>query len=839
MKRKVLALITGIATSGLALGQAGTFDAGFDAGTGADQGVRSIMLQPDGKAVVGGNFLNFDGATANRLIRLNEDGSTDASFNAGSGANAIITAVVRQPDGKLLIAGNFSNYNGTNRRRVARLNADGTLDAGFNAGTGPDQRVDAMALQPDGKVLIAGLFVSVNGTARNRVARLNANGSLDAGFNPGSGANADVKTLALQADGKVVIGGAFTSFNGTARNRVARINADGSLDGTFDPGSGCDAPVWSVAVQVDGKVVVTGEFATVGGVTRNRIARMDPGGALDVSFHPILGLFDISGAIGRCVALHGGGKILVGGTFTMANGVTQNRIARFNTNGSLDNTFTTGGGAGGSIWTIATRPNGKILVGGGFASFAGNAVGRIAQLNGDDCPELGANIGATCNDGNPLTDNDVVSAQCVCMGECAGNQVMLHFTTDADADQIGWEISDAVGNVMFTGGLTSANDNSSVTVPVCLGTVPGDACYGFRVLDSFGDGIANGGWELRTLDDKLLLADDFSDGNVSPASPTASAGYGTSHPFCLPKGPADIALTECGIFTNNLLNKVYCNKVTGATQYEFEFSDPDAGFMRRITTNRNYVIFNEIVSNPLIPGVKYFARVRSNVAGPLATAHFGSGCEMGLGVAETLTCSELITAPAYGHSCNEERAFHAGDNFIYAIPVVGATEYQFRIFNEDEGYDETFSRNTYILELGWGNAVAPPLLDGNTYNVEVNVKVSGLYTGFCPSTCTITINNALLGGRLVQATTHAMLWPNPVRNGSVNLDLAGLADATQHIAVEVKDIYGKQVFEQAFTNDAARFSTLLQLPENLATGVYLVNIAVNGESTVQRLSIIK
>ncbi|MBP8822447.1 MAG: T9SS type A sorting domain-containing protein [Flavobacteriales bacterium] len=838
MKRKVPVLFTAFTVAGLAFGQTGTFDASFNTGTGADNGVRTIAVQPDGKAVVGGNFTSFNGAAVNRIVRLNVDGSTDPGFGPGTGANDVITAVAMQADGKVLIAGSFTSYNGTNRRRVARLNADGTLDGTFNPGTGPNQRVDAIVVQPDGKVLIAGTFVSVNGSSRNRVARLNANGTLDGSFNPGTGANGDVKALALQPDGKVLVGGSFTSYNGTARNRLARVNADGGLDASYGPGTGCNAPVWDMVAQPDGRVVIAGEFSAYNGTTRNRIARTNADGSLDVSFFPVSGLFDVAGAVGRRLALHGGGKILVGGSFTLANGVTHNRIARFNTNGSVDSGFNSGGGASGGIWAVATRPNGKILVGGGFTAFASNSVGRVAQLNGDDCPVLGVNIGAPCDDGNPLTQNDVVSAQCVCMGDCGGNQVMLHFTTDANADQIGWEITDSQNNVLFTGGLTAGDDNSTVVVPVCLGSTPVEACYGFRLMDSFGDGIADGGWELRTVDGKLLLADDFANGSVSPAAPPASATYGGSHGFCLPEGPAAIALTECGIFTNNLLNKVYCNKVTGANQYQFEFADPDAGFIRRITTNRNYVIFNEMVSNPLTPGVTYFARVRSNVAGPVESAHFGSGCEMGLGIAETLTCSELISAPAYGHSCNEERTFNSGYSFIYAIPVMGATEYQFRIFNDAEGYDQTFSRNTYILELAWNNTVAPPLLDGNTYNVEINAKVSGAYTGFCPSTCTITINNAELGGRLVQTTTQAMLWPNPVQNGLVNLDLNNLSGGAHQISVDVQDIYGKRVFTQAFSNTGDRFSTLLQLPGTLSSGVYLVNITVDGTSTVHRVSMV-
>ncbi|MBS1545931.1 MAG: T9SS type A sorting domain-containing protein, partial [Bacteroidetes bacterium] len=391
------------------------------------------------------------------------------------------------------------------------------------------------------------------------------------------------------------------------------------------------------------------------------------------------------------------------------------------------------------------------------------------------------------------------------------------------------------------------------------GNAPVSACYGFHLYDSFGDGLGGvGNWQLRTTDGKVLLGDDFATGYSSPDFAPASPGYGSNHSFCLPPGPANIAATECGIFNNLPGNKVYCNKVTGATQYQFEFSDPDAGFIRRIVRTTNYVHFWDMVASPLLPGVKYFARVRTNVAGPVASAHWGSGCEMA--IAPPVPCSQLIMAPSYGHSCNETRAFNPSTNnsFIYATPVVAATEYQFRIFNTSEGYDQTFIRSTYILQLKWNSSVAPPLVNGSTYNVEINVKANGVYSGFCPSTCTITIDNTgtLLGADMAQASFgEATLWPNPVRDGLVNLSITGLSAGSpaddpattagdpaltpQRISVDVQDIYGKQVLVREFGNSGDRFSTVLQLPGDLASGVYLVNITVNGKRTVQRLSIIK
>ena len=174
--------------------------------------------------------------------------------------------------------------------------------------------------------------------------------------------------------------------------------------------------------------------------------------------------------------------------------------------------------------------------------------------------------------------------------------------------------------------------------------------------------------------------------------------------------------------------------------------------------------------------------------------------------------------------------------------MTGANEYRFRIFNLSEGYDQTFIRSTYILQLQWSATVAPPLVNGSTYNVEVNVGVNGVYSGFCPSSCTITITNP--GGRpeasMVQTTFgQATLWPNPVRDGQVNLSISGIQDADQNITVDIQDIYGKQVFAKEFGNSGERFTTILDLPSDIASGVYMVNIAVNGNRTVQRLSIIR
>ena len=150
------------------------------------------------------------------------DGSLDPSFDPN--ANGVIERLVVQPDGKILIGGAFTEVDGTTRNRIARLMPDGLLDLSFDPGTGADISLRTVIVLPDGKILIGGSFTQFNGTPRNKIARLMLNGSLDLSFDPGAGINPGlIRTLAMQRDGKILIGGLFTSFNGTPHKIITRL----------------------------------------------------------------------------------------------------------------------------------------------------------------------------------------------------------------------------------------------------------------------------------------------------------------------------------------------------------------------------------------------------------------------------------------------------------------------------------------------------------------------------------------------------------------------------------------------------------------------------------------
>jgi uncharacterized delta-60 repeat protein len=492
----------------------GSLDTGFNPGTGATNSIFSTSVQSDGKILIGGTFTSYNGTGRNRIARLNADGSLDTGFNPGSGAESFILSISLQPDGKILIGGGFTSYNATARNRIARLNADGSLDTGFNPGSGANNSLQSITVQVDGKILIGGFLTSYNGTGLNRIARVNADGSLDNGFNPVTGANGLVAPIALQADGKILIGGQFTSYNDIGRNRIARLNANGSLDTGFNPGTGTSGPIFSIALQADGKILIGGDFFDYNGTGRNRIARLNAEGGLDTGFNPG------SGADNQVwsIATQGDGKILIGGFFTSYNGTGRNRIARLNTDGSLDTGFNPGTGANTSLLSITVQPDGKILIGGGFTSYNGTGRNRIARLNANGSLDTGFNPGtgasntirstAVQSDGKILIGGDFTSYN------GTGRNYIARLNTDGSLDS-GFNpgagangtirsivvLSD--GKILIVGEFTSYNGTGRNRIARL--NADGSLDTGFNP----GTGANNQVWSIATQGDGKILIGGF------------------------------------------------------------------------------------------------------------------------------------------------------------------------------------------------------------------------------------------------------------------------------------------------------------------------------------------
>lgn len=297
---------------------------------------------------------------------------SDDQFNPDASDN--VSALAVQTDGKILAGGSFATIGGLARVRIGRLLANGHGDTTFDPGAaGANATVHTLAIQTDGKILVGGAFTTFAGELRSYLARVSSAGTLDASFNPG--ASGTVKTMAVQTDGKILVGGEFAaSLGGQVRTFIGRLNADGSLDTSFNPT--VDGFVHALAVQTDGKILMGGDFTTIGGAGRARIARLNADGSPDFAFVVTNANNTVSS-----LAIQADGKILVGGVFTTIGGQDRNRIARLTTDGSVDTNFNPN--ADNPVNAIAVQPDGKILVGGTFTTLGVTARPRIGRLNLD------------------------------------------------------------------------------------------------------------------------------------------------------------------------------------------------------------------------------------------------------------------------------------------------------------------------------------------------------------------------------------------------------------------------------------------------------------------------
>ncbi len=394
-----LASSNGVTTSAVPVSQnAGTLDQSFDPGLGvasdlSPNGVYAMVVLTNGQIIVGGQFTTVDGQARTNLARLNSDGSVDSTFNltfASDFSSSSINAVVLLPDGQMLIGGRFSAVNGTRRTGLARLNQDGSVDATFPAVlTGAADSVSAMARQPDGKIIIFGSFARINGLIRPNAARLNANGTIDPSFNAGNSAVAysGVKRIILQPDGKLLCNVSQYNFSTQLSTNLVRLNSDGVLDNSFQPVL-ADFPLQqSIALQPDGKALLVGYFKTINGTARVGAARFLTNGALDTAFSLMNshGTIYTNGGTLDFVAVQPDGKILLGGAFYTAPHSVIPSVARFLPDGTFDTSFQPAEFyvPNNRIYASAFLPSGNLLIGGEFIDLNGYSRQGIARLHGD------------------------------------------------------------------------------------------------------------------------------------------------------------------------------------------------------------------------------------------------------------------------------------------------------------------------------------------------------------------------------------------------------------------------------------------------------------------------
>lgn len=462
--------------------------------------VRAVALDSKGRIVIGGDFTQVDGVARNYVARLNGDGSLDTTFSPGVGPSIVssypkltsqVFAVAVQPDDHVIVGGSFNSATPSNsttavtRNNLVRFDATGAIDP-FDAN--PNAAVRAVAVDAQGRILIGGGFTAVGPTGatttRNRIARLNADGTVDATFDP----NADnaIAAIAVQIDGKIVIGGYFTTLQPPSESAVvtashlARLNSDGSIDHTFAPSVGGN--VVAVALASDGGVLIGGDFTqiyTAGGISYSRgyAAKLTGTGDVDANFNPAVN------AEVDAFAQQQDGKVVIGGYFTRAQpaglsaAVVRNHLARILVDGALDTAFQVD--AGGRILAEVTQTDNKIVVAGSFTNIGGSNRYYIARLNPDGTldtsynPTLNAPAYALAYDS---TKNQVlVGGAFTTVGPFASPTPRNHIARlnadgsvdssfDPDLDgAVGAIVLQKDGNILVGGTFTAANPGNSGT----------------------------------------------------------------------------------------------------------------------------------------------------------------------------------------------------------------------------------------------------------------------------------------------------------------------------------------------------------------------------------------
>lgn len=382
----------------------GVYDSAFSAnfaGTngGAGGSVNGGAIQPDGKVILVGSFTTWNGVTVNGIVRLNTDGTRDTAFNTNTGtgtgavAGTYVTSVAIGSDGGIVLVGTMSQWNGVAVNKIVKLSSAGVHDTTFttNMGTGPNNNPYRVKIQSDLKILVVGIFTLWNGLTASRIIRLNANGTRDTAFmtNVGTAANNYVYAVTVQSDGKILVGGEGNIWNGVTRNRIVRLNADGTLDTAFSAltGTTADAYIWDMQVQDDGKIIVCGQCLVWNGTTVNQVFRLLSTGALDTAFTTNVGVGGNNQTVFQAKPTSQG-QIVLGTNATTWKGVTLTApyTVLLNPDGTRDLGYTTNQGTGfaGAVPThIFVMANDKILLAGGFTSWNGIVAKLALRLGGD------------------------------------------------------------------------------------------------------------------------------------------------------------------------------------------------------------------------------------------------------------------------------------------------------------------------------------------------------------------------------------------------------------------------------------------------------------------------
>ncbi len=486
----------------------------------------------------------------------------------------------------------------------------------------------------------------------------------------------------------------------------------------------------------------------------------------------------------------------------------------------------------------------------------------------DSCPFFPGVIGDIC-DANPGTGFTLgqINNSCTCAAAVCTIDLTLELSTDANGDDITWELrQQGTGTLVQSGGGSYPDNAQGVTDNTCLP----NGNYYLRVIDAGGDGIVGGGYVLRTMGNPGIRIIDnkgnFSSGGVSAIM--------NNQGFNVPLGTTQMIYTSCDKMDWTTGQYTVCHPdaavsaqfLTNPTNsgYEFWIYDPNGsysfrkfrshavsdGFAPNNATRACHMKINNWAAANHVPiGALMNIKVRNRVIG--VNGGWGPACRFKLDpVRAQCPLTKLMDIPGNEFlSCGGTRAWGTG-NYIHARPVAGANKYQFRFRINGEPFVSIRTVNTYFVQLNW---ITSPLQDGVTYDVDVRASKDGGLT-WCSDfiapaldpwgdVCNLTIDNTpASGGNENIATSNnpaLRMYPNPNRGDQLYLSLDAVEEGVTTVSVDIFDLTGKRISARTIAVNDGFVNTVLDLDGDMASGIYLVSITSGEQRYTERLVVEK
>ena len=379
--------------------QPSLFDSSFQIGHGTDGAVNAILVQRDGKILVGGEFTMIAGQTNDYLARLNSDGRLDTTF--GSGTDGAVNRLLELPNGRILVAGEFTKLLGIARRSIGVLLTNGLVDTSLDPGTNfeGNEIVRTICVQSNGSIVTASESLSLT-FPFSRLSRFYPDGTLDESFTRTYITDFHIYALYPLTNGTILVGGGFQSIGPAAYSGLALLNEYGQVETNMPHLLTNNSTVFSLTESTNGNILVGGLLHPVESTNQEVLAQLKPSWKWDESFDTdeFSNSANGVGAYSRAVILQPDGKFVVAGDFYEVGGYWRRHIARLDAQGHVDPCFDPRLGLGDAVNSIGARAlarqsDGRVLVGGSFDNTAWTGAANIARLLPDsDCGTMRAYV---------------------------------------------------------------------------------------------------------------------------------------------------------------------------------------------------------------------------------------------------------------------------------------------------------------------------------------------------------------------------------------------------------------------------------------------------------------